>query len=40
MIINNLGHMMKMTAIPIYGKNPSKIFLAGTGEPIATKLDM
>ena len=25
MNINNLGHMTKMAAIPIYGKNPSKI---------------
>ena len=26
MYINNPGHMTKMTAMPIYGKNPSKIF--------------
>ena len=26
MYINNLGHMTKIAAIPIYGKNPSKIF--------------
>ena len=26
MYINNLGHLTKMAAIPIYGKNPSKIF--------------
>ena len=24
MFINNPGHMTKMVAIPIYGKNPSK----------------
>ena len=26
MYINNLGHMTKMAAMPIYGKNPSNIF--------------
>ena len=30
--------MTKMAATPIYGKNPSKIFLSGTGGPISTKL--
>ena len=40
MIINKPGHMSKMTAMPIYGKNPSKIFFEGNAEPIATKLDM
>ena len=25
MYINNLGNMTKMAAMPIYGKNPSKI---------------
>ena len=25
MYINNLGHMTKMAAMPIYGKNPSKL---------------
>ena len=25
MFINNPGHMIKMAAMPIYGKNPSKI---------------
>ena len=39
-MINKLGHMTKMAAMPIYGKNPSKIFFAGTAEPVATKLDM
>ena len=28
MYINNLGHMTKMAAMPIYGKNPSKIFFS------------
>ena len=27
MYINNLGHMTKMAAMPIYGKNPSKIMM-------------
>ena len=27
MYINNLGHMTKMAAMPIYGKNPSKNLL-------------
>ena len=31
--------MTKMAAMPIYGKNPSKIF-SRTGGPISTKLDM
>ena len=26
--INNPGHMIKMAAMPIYGKNPSKIFFS------------
>ena len=30
MFINNLGHMTKMAAMSIYGKNPSKIFYSGT----------
>ena len=29
------GHMTKMAAMPIYGKNPSKIFFSGTAGPIA-----
>ena len=40
MIINKPGHMTKMAAMPIYGKNPSNIFFAGSAEPIATKIDM
>ena len=39
MSINNLGHMNKMAAMPIYGKNPSKIF-SGTGGPMSMKLGM
>ena len=35
----HLGHMTKMAATPIYGKNPSKIF-SETGRPIFTKLGM
>ena len=38
--INDPGHMTKMAAMPIYGKNPSKIFFSGTGGPISTKLGM
>ena len=39
MCINNLGHMTKLAAMPIYGKNPSKIF-SGTGLPILAKLGL
>ena len=39
MYLNNPGHMTKMAAMPIYGKNPSKIF-SRTGELISTKLGM
>ena len=35
----HLGHMTKMAATPIYGKNPSNIF-SRTGRPISTKLGM
>ena len=31
--MSNPGHMTKMAAMPIYGKNPSKIFFR-TGGPI------
>ena len=34
------GHMTKMAATPIYGKNPSKNFFSGTGGPISLKLGM
>ena len=39
MYMNNLGHITKMVAMPIYGKNPIKIF-SRTGRPISTKLGM
>ena len=32
--------MTKMAAMPIYGKNPSKIFFSRTSGPISMKLDM
>ena len=38
MYINNPGHMTKMAAMPIYGKNPSKIFFSRTGGSISKKL--
>ena len=38
--INGPGHMTKMAAPPIYGKNLSKIFFSRTGRPIFTKLGM
>ena len=38
--INNPGHMTKMATMPIYGKNPSKIFSSGTGGLISKKLGM
>ena len=34
MFINDPGHMSKMAAMPIYGKNPSKSF-SGTTGPIS-----
>ena len=40
MYINNPGHMTKMAAMPIYGKNPSKIFFFRTGGSISKKLSM
>ena len=36
----HLGHMTKMAATPIYGKNPSNIFFSRTGGHIFTKLGM
>ena len=36
----HLGHMTKMAATPIYGKNPSKIFFSRTCRPVFTKLGM
>ena len=38
--INGPGHMTKMAAMPIYGKNASKIFFSRTGGTIFTKLGM
>ena len=38
--INGPGHMTKMAAMPIYGKNPSKIFFSRTGGSISMKLGM
>ena len=32
--------MTKMAAMPIYGKNPLKIFFSGTGKLISMKLGM
>ena len=40
MYINNPGHMTKMAAMPIYDKNPSKIFFSRTGGSISKKLGM
>ena len=37
---HDAGHMTKMAPMPIYGKNPLKIFFSGTGRPISTKLSM
>ena len=37
---HDAGHMIKMAAMPIYGKNPSKIFFSRTGGPISLKLGM
>ena len=39
MYIKNPGHMTKMAAMLIFGKNPSKIFF-GTGLLISMKLGM
>ena len=38
--LHDAGHMTKMATMPIYGKNPSKIFFSRTGGPIFTKLGM
>ena len=40
MFINNSGHVIKMAAMPIYGKNPLKFFFSGTTGLISTKLGM
>ena len=39
--INDLGHMTKMAAMPIYEKkNPLEIFFSGTDWPILLNLGM
>ena len=38
--INGPGHMTKMAAMAIYGKNLYKTFFSGTGGPIFMKLGM
>ena len=38
MYINDLGHITKMAAMPIYGKNSSKIFFSKTNRQISMKL--
>ena len=40
MFINNLDHMIKMAAMPIYCKNPLKFIVSGTTGPISTELGM
>ena len=40
MFINNPGHMTKMAAMTICGKNPSKFFFSRTTGPISTELGM
>ena len=37
---NYLCHMTRRTAMPIYGKNPLKIFFSGTKGPKALGLGM
>ena len=38
--VHDAGHMTKMAATSVYGKNPSKIFFSGTGGAISLKLGM
>ena len=40
MFINDPGHITKMAAMPINGKNPSKFFFSGTTGLISTTLVM
>ena len=35
-----VGHMTKMAALPIYGKNPSNTFFSITGGPISMNFGM
>ena len=37
---HNAGHVTKMAATPLYGKNTSKIFFSEIGGEIPTKLGM
>ena len=37
---NGPGHMTRMAAIPIYGKNIKKIFFSGTKRPMILKLGL
>ena len=38
--LSHLGHMTKMAAMPMYDKNPLKIFISGTVGPMALELVM
>ena len=38
--INGIGHMTKMAAMSLDGKNFKKIFFSGTAGPISIKLGM
>ena len=38
--LQHLGHMTKMTTLPIYGKNPLKFFFSGIKGPVALGLGM
>ena len=40
MYINNLDHITNMATMPIYGKNPSKIFFSETNRLISRKLGL
>ena len=37
---HDAGHMTKMATMPIYGKNPSKIYISWIVGPITTKHGM
>ena len=37
---NELGHMINMAAMPIYGKNLKKILYSGTNRLMTLKLSM
>ena len=39
-LLTGPGHMTKMAAMPIYGKNLKKIFFYGTKRPMTLKLCM